>query len=131
MNKTAYWILGIAAFVIVGSGALLYYQNRTAGPGDTRLDTFAKCLAQKNITMFGSEGCAHCANEKRRFGSSWKYVPYVECSDDPKLCLEKGIEGYPTWLLPDGTKLLGEQGLEKLSQASGCPLITEISSPSP
>ncbi len=75
--------------------------------------------------MYGAEWCAHCQNEKKAFGDSFKYVPYVECPDNPQKCLEKGIEGYPTWILPDGKKLIGEQGLLKLSQESGCLLPIE------
>lgn len=29
---------------------------------------------------------------------------------------------YPTWIFQDGKKLVGEQGLRKLSQESGCAL---------
>lgn len=122
MNRSAYWILGIAVAAIIGSGVLWYYQNNLENPTDTHLDEFAKCLAAKGITMYGADWCAHCTAEKARFGASWKYVPYVECPDNPKLCLDKGVEGYPTWILKDGTKLEGEQGLAKLSQASACPL---------
>lgn len=72
--------------------------------------------------MYGAKWCPHCQNEKKAFGDSFRLVPYVECPDDPKKCLAAGINGYPTWVFPDGKKLEGEQGLEKLSQASGCPL---------
>ncbi len=130
MNKSAYWIIGIAAALIVGTGVLWYVQENPIGSGDTHLDAFAQCLAAKGITMYGAEWCPHCKNEKKRFGASWQYVPYVECPDNPKLCLDKGVDGYPTWILGDGTKLEGEQGLENLSRASACPLPTESPTPS-
>ena len=44
-------------------------------------------------------------------------------SDNAKLCLEKGVNGYPTWIFPDGKKLEGEQGLQRLSEESGCSLV--------
>jgi len=72
--------------------------------------------------MYGAVWCSHCQSEKNAFGDSFKYVPYVECPDDPQKCLSLGITGYPTWILPDGKRLLGEQGIEKLSQESGCVL---------
>lgn len=89
------------------------------------LDDFARCLAEKQITMYGADWCPHCQNEKRAFGRSFQFVPYVECPDDPKKCLAEGITGYPTWLFPDGRRFEGEQGLEKLSQESSCPLPKE------
>ncbi|MDP2704387.1 MAG: protein disulfide isomerase family protein [bacterium] len=115
--------IGIIGLLVL---AMWYFARPKSAYGN--LDEFAKCLAEKEVTMYGADWCPHCQNEKNRFGDSFKYVPYVECPDEPKLCIEKGIEGYPTWLLPaqaglpDGTKLVGEQGLEKLSEISGCAL---------
>ena len=86
------------------------------------LDEFAQCLAEKEITMYGAAWCAHCKNEKAAFGASFRHVSYVECPDEPKACLAKDIKGYPTWIFPDGRKLVGEQGLQKLSKESGCQL---------
>lgn len=86
------------------------------------LDSFAQCLAAKEVTMYGANWCSHCQNEKKAFGSSFEHVPYVECPTDPKRCQAAGVEGYPTWIFPDGRKLVGEQGLAKLSRESGCAL---------
>ncbi len=85
-------------------------------------DDFAKCLASKQLTMYGAAWCSHCQNEKRGFGDAFKYVPYVECPADPKICTEKGITGYPTWIDSQGTKYEGEQGLAELARISSCPL---------
>ncbi|HTY40212.1 MAG TPA: hypothetical protein VMC43_03950 [Candidatus Paceibacterota bacterium] len=90
----------------------------------TVLDAFAQCLSAKNITMYGAAWCPHCQNEKHRFGASFHYVNYVECPNNVQLCTEKGVQGYPTWLAPDGQKLEGDQELEKLADFSGCALPT-------
>ena len=110
---------GIIFLAIIFAG--FYFYNKPAAT-NTKYDDFAKCLASKNITMYGAAGCSHCQNEKNAFESSFKYVPYVECPDSPQICLDKGVDAYPTWIFPDNKKLVGEQGLEKLSQESGCPL---------
>lgn len=107
--------VGIVAILVI---YLLYFQQQTSG----QLDVFAQCLAEKNITMYGADWCSHCQSEKKAFGDSFRFVPYVECPDNPQKCLAAGINGYPTWEFPGGKKLEGEQGLEKLSQESGCPL---------
>ena len=86
------------------------------------LDAFALCLRDAQMTLYGAEWCPHCKKEKNRFGTSFSYVPYVECPDNPKLCLEKGIRGYPTWIASSGTVFEGEQGLEKLAEITGCSL---------
>ena len=89
---------------------------------DDRLDSFAKCLAERGITMYGADWCPHCQNEKKAFGKSFRFVKYVECPNEPQKCIDAGINGYPTWIFSDGKKLEGEQGLEKLSRESGCEL---------
>ncbi|MBI1985008.1 MAG: hypothetical protein HYS60_02800 [Candidatus Wildermuthbacteria bacterium] len=86
------------------------------------LDGFAQCLAQKGATMYGADWCSHCQNEKKAFGASFRFVPYVECPDNPQQCLKENIQGYPTWIFPDGKRLEGEQGIQKLSLESGCAL---------
>ena len=86
------------------------------------LDGFAQCIASKGLTMYGAEWCPHCKKEKNRFGTAFKYVPYVECPDNVQACLAKGIKGYPTWIDASGTLYEGEQGLDGLAKISGCEL---------
>jgi len=90
-------------------------------------DSFARCLSEQGIKMYGAAWCSHCQAQKAAFGSGWQYVNYVECStqsDQPQanVCSQAGIEGYPTWIFGDGTKLAGELTFEQLSQKSGCLL---------
>ena len=123
MNKQTLVPIGILlAIVVVGLIMLFmfYPKNRFA---NGELDGFAKCLAEKNITMYGAAWCPHCQNEKWAFGDSFRFVPYVECPDNPNKCLAADVDGYPTWIFPDGRKLVGEQGIKKLSRESGCVLI--------
>ncbi|MEK7193409.1 MAG: hypothetical protein AAB652_01325 [Patescibacteria group bacterium] len=91
-------------------------------PPHPELNQFAQCLSEKGVTMYGADWCPHCQNEKRAFGDSFRFVPYVECPKEPNRCIAAGINGYPTWVFADGTRFEGEQGIQKLSQKSGCPL---------
>lgn len=109
----------LAAVLIIFAGFWFAYK---ADEPEKNLDAFAACIAQKGLTMYGAAWCTHCQNQKKDFGESFRLVPYVECPDNPKLCTEKGVEGYPTWLLPDGRKLVGEQSLQNLAAVSGCSL---------
>lgn len=90
------------------------------------LDDFAKCTAEKGATMYGAWWCPHCKNEKKRFGESFQYVKYVECTDNPQLCTDKGVKGYPTWIFADGSSLSGEIGFGPLAEKTMCPLPTTI-----
>ena len=117
-------VIGITGVSVVVAFILLFPRQQASAD----LDVFAQCLADKGITMYGAAWCPHCQKEKKAFGDSFKLVPYVECPDNIDKCLAKGINGYPTWIFPattteaDGKKLEGEQGLEKLSKESSCPL---------
>ncbi len=106
--------------LLVTAGAVILWNKSNNSAAS--LDAFAQCLAGKNIIMYGADWCPHCQNEKKAFGKSFRFIPYVECPDDPKRCLAAGIAGFPTWIFPDNKKLEGEQGLQKLSEESGCPL---------
>ena len=111
-------ILGIGTVAI--AAIIFLYPRQQA---NNEFDSFAQCLADKEITMYGAEWCSHCQSEKKAFGDSFRLVSYVKCPDDPKKCVAVGINGYPTWVFPDGKRLEGEQGLEKLSKESGCALL--------
>jgi len=86
-----------------------------------KYDDFAKCLTEKDVTMYGTEWCSHCKNQKALFGKSFKHVDYVDCDRNKQECRNNGIEGYPTWVI-NGEKYPGEMSLEYLGALSGCEL---------
>ncbi|KKU16854.1 MAG: VKORC1/thioredoxin domain protein [Candidatus Jorgensenbacteria bacterium GW2011_GWA1_48_13] len=118
MRKYSLFII-ILIIVAAAVAVLIINPGKKAS---AELNNFAACLAGKNITMYGAESCSWCQKEKANFGSAFEQVPYVECPDEPQKCIALGIEGTPTWIFPDGRKLVGYQGLQKLSEASGCSL---------
>lgn len=124
MSQKNIFIL-IIAFLFLGTLATIILQSGGKNFPSTKYDAFAQCLASKKLTMYGAVWCSHCKAEKARFGDSFKYVPYVECTENPNECLIKGVESYPTWIDENGIKYIGEQGLEKLSEISGCKLPVE------
>lgn len=92
-----------------------------------KYDTFATCLKDKGAVFYGAFWCTHCQAQKKLFGSSEKLLPYVECSTPDgqgqnQVCKDKQIEGYPTWIFTDGTKLTGEVKMEELASKTSCVL---------
>jgi len=85
-------------------------------------DKFATCLTEKEVTMYGAYWCPHCADQKELFGSAFKNVNYVECTEEIKTCLEKKVDGYPTWIFKNGERLVGKYPLETLAEKSGCDI---------
>jgi hypothetical protein len=110
-------VLAVVAFAFLNKANPIEDNNKYSN-----LDEFAKCVAEKELTMYGAVWCTHCAKEKKAFGESFKYINYVECPDNIKLCLDKGINGYPTWMDKEGNKYEGAQGLAGIARITGCPL---------
>ena len=87
-------------------------------------------MPEKGATMYGTFWCPHCAKVKKSFGSSFKYINYVECdprgdNEQSQLCLDKGIENYATFEFTDGSRLVGEPTFDELSGKTGCPVPSE------
>jgi len=112
----------IIGLLVLGTIATVFLQSGGVTVPTGKYDTFAQCLASKKLTMYGASWCPHCKAQKALFGDSFKYASYVECTTNPNLCLQNGIQGYPTWIDANGQKYEGEQSLEKLSEISGCTL---------
>ena len=122
MKNTLIYI-GIIVIILGGMYASTKMRaGGTSGVSEERITAFAQCLAAKKITMYGAEWCSHCQREKGHFGTAFQYVPYVECTDNQKLCLDMGVQGYPTWIDAAGTKYPGEQGLDGLAKITSCTL---------
>jgi protein-disulfide isomerase len=121
MNRKV--ILGVilSTVIIVGVGIFLASPSKSP-PGPSKYDDFAKCLSQKGAVMYGSYSCSHCQKQKDDFAGAFQYVNYVECTTQTERCVQANIEGYPTWIFSDGTRLRGEQSFENLAKASSCQL---------
>lgn len=121
-KKNVMWSLVV---VVLIAAAIALYVSEANKPGP--LDAFAKCLKDRGAIFYGAFWCPHCQNQKAMFGSSAHLLPYVECSTpdgNSQLaeCTAKGVQSYPTWVYPDGTRDVGEIPLATLAQKTGCTL---------
>ncbi len=115
---------GIIALIIL-IGLLAFFNWQSSQPG--QLDSFAQCIKNSGATFYGAFWCPHCAEQKREFGNSVKYLPYHECSTaDAKGqlqdCTDRGIESYPTWVFANNATSTGVQSLQTLASTTGCTL---------
>lgn len=116
-------IIAIALVLIIAGVAALFYFGTNRTPG--KYDAFAQCLTSKGAKFYGAYWCPHCQNQKAMFGTSEKYLPYIECSTPNgqgqlPVCNDKNITGYPTWEFADGSRLSGEVPLKTLAEKTGC-----------
>jgi len=121
-KNTMILVIAGAAVIIGGAWFLIKANN-----APSKYDDFAKCLKDKGAVFYGAFWCPHCQNQKKMFGSSEKFLPYVECSTPDgrsqlPVCNEKQITGYPTWEFADGSRVEGEMSMENIAAKAGCPL---------
>ena len=128
---TAASAAGGVARASIGSGAMASDASNAAhrAPSNASLIEFSRCLAKKQVSMYGAYWCPHCAEQKEKFGPAFKYVPYVECAVlgqptnvQSDACRDMQIHRYPTWIFPDGDRVEAIQTLEQLGQRTGCKL---------
>ena len=121
-DQKTFIIAGIVTvFVIIGV-ILIWPSN---GP-QKNYDKFAQCLSEKGAVEYGAYWCGHCKEQKEMFGSSFKFINYIECDPNgeaarPELCAAAEITGYPTWII-NGKRLEGVQKFETLAEATNCTL---------
>ena len=124
MKQYMSWIITV---ILVGMilGGMIWYSSQ---PG--KYDDFATCIKNSGVTFYGAFWCSHCQEQKALFGKSALLLPYTECStpngqSQNSLCLEKKIEGYPTWEAKDGTRKSGKLSFAELTEFTGCPFTTK------
>ncbi len=90
-----------------------------------KYDSFAECLTEKGVKMYGTDWCPHCQDQKKAFGPSFDKVDYIDCQIRLSVCREADIAGYPTWIFQGEERLTGAQDLVALAEKSGCELPTD------
>lgn len=96
-----------------------------ANEGEVAVDTayttkLANCMSENDLTMYGTERCGHCKDQKELFSDAFANVQYIDCDADRQACLDAGVRGFPTWVDADGNAYPGTQSLERLQAIAGC-----------
>ncbi len=116
----------IIAVIVLAIGASFFVGSK---PGI--YDNLAQCIKKQGVIFYGAFWCPHCQRTKGLFGSSAKYLPYVECSTpdgkgQTQVCIDHKIQSYPTWIRPDGAIMGGEHPVEEWAAFSGCTVAGEM-----
>ncbi len=127
MSNNIKIFISVIVLLFLGAIVTIILQSNATPAGPGKYDAFATCLKDKGATFYGAFWCPHCQAEKKLFGSSVKFLPYVECStpdasSQTKECIDKKIISYPTWIFADGTQLNGEIPLQQLADKTSCQL---------
>ncbi len=130
-NKKALGVrIAVFTLIIIAIVILMRVVVRATKSSGT-YDTFAQCLVEKGTKFYGAFWCPHCQAQERALDASRQKLAaiglYTECStpdgkEQTQICIDKGVESYPTWIFADGTKLTGEKTVAELSEKTGCAL---------
>ncbi|HJV32870.1 MAG TPA: hypothetical protein VJ694_02480 [Patescibacteria group bacterium] len=94
-------------------------------------ETLGQCLARKGVHLYGASWCHPCHVQLEWFGKDAKNVPFTDCfpADDTVIpvpeCEAVGLDltsSYPTWIFPDGLRVVGTRSLKWLAISAECPL---------
>ena len=100
-------------------------------PAPPKAETLGQCLARKGVHLYGASWCHPCHDQLKWFGDDAKNVPYTDCfpADDTVIavpaCQAVGLDimgPFPTWIMPDGLRVVGTRSLKWLATSAGCPL---------
>jgi hypothetical protein len=111
MQKQTKFIVFIIAVILIIGGIGAYFSLKTQVPG--KLDGFAQAIKASGAEFYGAFWCPHCQEQKALFGTSKKYLPYVECSNpdqsQTQICIDKKIESYPSWTFKDAINITSKE----------------------
>jgi hypothetical protein len=118
--------IAIILMFAICAGLAIYVYSQGLPPPAHLYDALAKCIAQSSTTFYGASWCPHCAEQKTKFGTGAQYLPYVECAAPDggrtQACIDHNITQYPTWVLSNGSRLVGVQTPQTLAIKTGCAL---------
>jgi len=108
--------------LLTGVASLVFLAGCTS-TDNAQNTPLAECLTSKWATMYGTNRCSHCQNQKELFGyEAFAKINFVDCDKEKNTCALAGVQGYPTWAFADGSKLEGTQTFESLASQAGCNL---------
>tara|TARA_B100000886_G_scaffold324611_1_gene269443 strand:+ start:167 stop:553 length:387 start_codon:yes stop_codon:yes gene_type:complete len=104
----------------------LYNQKELIVTSDSSKESIelAKFLKYNGIVKYSAYWCPNCLNQGELFGKqAYRELNVVECAKDGKnsqtqLCMDKKIQGFPTWEI-NGNLILGVLSLKELSKLAG------------
>lgn len=149
MQSKIFWTSVIAGIIVVAAAGTSYFSifigkntgsEKSAPIEKGEYDTFAQCLTERGMVMYGSITCKFCAKQRELFGHSFRFIKEIECdprnpNPETERCVAKNITATPTWIREDvgGVELYrfpaGIQTLEQLSKVATCPLIKDSLTP--
>ena len=127
------WLLlsAIPAVIVIATLHAQASERTARGPEDPYRRGLAVRLADTGAVFYGASWCPHCQEQKALFAASQDRLPYVECSPGgargpvASSCVKAGVTTYPTWVFPDGSRVIAVMSLKELADRVGYRYVSE------
>ena len=127
------WLLlsAIPAVLVIATLHAQASERTARGPEDPYRRGLAVRLADSGAVFYGASWCPHCQEQKALFAASQDRLPYVECSPGgargpvASSCVKAGVQTYPTWVFPDGSRVVAVMSLGELADRVGYRYVSE------
>lgn len=123
MNNAKALVAVILGLVVIGVAVAFLPKQAKGEYDDYDVAGLVSCLNEKEAVIYASYSCSYCQKQKKEFGSAFSEVNYVECSTDTQKCVDANIQGTPTWIFGDGSRIEGYLPLPQFAEKAGCPLV--------
>lgn len=120
VKKQTILIVGVLIMSIIVSACSVREAPQEMPP---EIHEFAQCLSDNGATMYGTEWCSYCNEQKSLFGDAFSNINYVDCDQNKQACNQAGVRGYPTWVINEES-LPGVRSFSDLSQRTSCTIAT-------
>lgn len=98
------------------------------------LVALARAISDSGTRFFGAAWCQFCTDQKELFEDGADFLPFIEVTNPDRtpnsIATSEGINEYPTWEFPDGSRLTGVQSIQTIADRSGITTIPQSSTPS-
>jgi len=113
-----------------GAEAAHFTAGRLAAEGEAAPDlvAFATALKDAGVSIFTAAWCRFCTDQKNLFEDGKEELPSIEVTNPDRtlnaIGVAEGIESFPTWEFPDGSRATGVLTLQQISERSGVAIPT-------
>lgn len=122
------WRRPLVPAAMAAALVMLAMHGQSGGPvipaegEDPYLAGLAAALSDSGARFYGASWCPHCNEQKALFGLSAERLPYIECSPGGRqgptapACASAGVRSYPTWVFPDGERIVSVLTASELAE---------------
>jgi hypothetical protein len=87
--------------------------------GEDEKVVIARCLSGKNVSLYSSAFSADSYQQKKGFGTAYRFLNVIDCDKSDHLCENMTLEELPIWDI-NGQRLSGFMTFDELKNVSGC-----------